>query len=150
MSNNSFSTLLTNSIYCICKMNYKPKKIQRNNIVPPPNCTSKNYKAIAEINLLTYEYHIQNGTPFDQCKNYLQSWSDYDDLAHQSENKEHNTKVNTAWKNSKNDGRKLWKLIDWDGKAERKTNDLDIKEEQIQRYFRDIFQSLRTQKIILE
>ena len=41
-------------------------------------------------------------------------WLSYDELAMYKENKEFNTQVNMKWKSCvKSNGRKLWKLIDW-------------------------------------
>ena len=144
MSNNAFSTILSDTIYNICHKCYKPKNLKPS-ISPTdfPNCTSKNYKAIAEMNLFTYQTQIDNG--FHDCRGYLNSWSEFELLARQAEDEEYNTKINTGWKSAKNDGRKLWNMIDWKGKANTQQSvAVEIGEEVIQSYFRSIFQSSDT------
>ena len=53
-------------------------------------------------------------------KHYLNRWIEYENIATQFENNEINSKVNKTWRNYKKDGRKLWKLVDWKGKAQKK------------------------------
>ena len=87
--------------------------------------------------------HIQNAIPFEQCKTYFETWAQFETLARQAEHNEFNTKINTAWKKAKNDGKSLWKLIDWDGKAEKKQDVVKIGNKKIQLYF-NIFQAKET------
>ena len=143
IDNNVYSIKLSSTIYNTCRRSYKGKS-KPVEIPPLPNCTSKNYKAIAEINLFTYETHIQNGIPFEQCKTYFENWAQFETLARQAEHNEFNTKINTAWKKAKNDGKSLWKLIDWDGKAEKKQDVVKIGNKEIQLYFKNIFQAKET------
>ena len=64
----------------------------------------------------------------------------YEELARNAVAVEFSIKENVAWKNIKKDGRKMWSIIDWKGKPEVK-NENPIHESQIQKYFRNIFQS---------
>ena len=50
---------------------------------------------------------------------------------------------NSSWKNTRYDGKKMWNLIDWKGKAEKKKEIL-ISDGNVDSYFKDIFQSNRT------
>ena len=143
IDNNVYSIKLSSTIYNTCRRSYKGKS-KPVEIPPLPNCTSKNYKAIAEITLFTYETHIQNGIPFEQCKTYFETWAQFETLSRQAEHNEFNTKINTAWKKAKNDGKSLWKLIDWDGKAEKKQDVVKIGNKEIQLYFKNIFQAKET------
>ena len=61
----------------------------------------------------------------------------------EAEIEELNLKKNTAWKNVKTDGKKMWNLINWNGKAEIKTESL-LHEYDAGLYFRNIFQSKHT------
>ena len=143
ISNDELNSLISTGIYDICKANYhkNPPVLAKHPLAI--NCTSRNFKAIAEINLFTYDIKIKNGIPFDLCKPYLQNWLEYERLALQSEYKELNLKQNSAFKNAKNDGRRMWELIDWKGKAESK-NEALINDADVDSYFRNIFQSDKT------
>ena len=61
IDNNVYSIKLSSTIYNTCRRSYKGKS-KPVEIPPLPNCTSKNYKAIAEINLFTYETHTKRYT----------------------------------------------------------------------------------------
>ena len=41
------------------------------------------------MNLFTYQTHIDNGVPFDDCRGYLNSWSEFELLARQAEDEEY-------------------------------------------------------------
>ena len=121
-------------------MSYKKEKPI---IHHPPfsrNCNSQNFKAIAQINFFTYLTFINNGLPPETYNLYLQNWENYEELARQAENNEVNAKCNSGWKNVRGDGKKMWELIDWNGKAESKKEPL-IDESDIYSYFKEIFQS---------
>ena len=64
---------------------------------------------------------------------YLGHCVNYEQLA-QAENKEVNAKRNNSWKEAKVDGKKIWDLIDWNGKAEAKKQIL-IQDTEIYPYF---------------
>ena len=67
----------------------------------------------------------------------------YENLARKAEESEMNVKANSSWKNIKKDGRKMWGVIDWKGKSEVNENKI-LHDSQIQKYFRNIFQSQKT------
>ena len=98
---------------------------------------------IVTLNLHTYNYKINNNISLEICDSYLQNWMKYEELARNAVAVEFNIKENVAWKNIKKDGRKMWSVIDWKGKPEVK-NEKPIHESQIQKYFRNIFQSKKT------
>ena len=134
---------LSDVIYAACKNNYIQVKAQPSIPAIHEHCNSSNFKAIAEMNLYMYNLHISNDSPRDICDTYLQDWTKYEELARYAEERELNVKTNTAWKNIKKDGRKMWGDIDWDGKSEIK-NEKMLHDSQIQRYFKNIFQSVKT------
>ena len=142
ISNEELNTLLSRSIYDICKKNKQPTKEYsvRNE---HPGCNSRNFKAIAQMNLYTFEHHQREKSPPEVCDMYLSRWIEYEQLAKDSEAKELATKKNTAWKNVKADGKKMWERIDWRGKAEAKREIL-IRDQDVDSYFRKIFQSDKT------
>ena len=114
--------------------------------IRPPNnknCNSRNYQAIANMNLYTYETQIQIGIPFEQCMHFLEKWTNFEQLAIEADTRELNLQINKSWKNATRDGKKLWDLIDWHGKAEIKKETL-IHDRDVDLYFRSIFQSENT------
>ena len=144
MSNDQLVALISTTIYDACRNNYKRKNDDP--VIPPPNfetCNSANFKAIAKMNFFTYNYHTDNEESFEVRKPYLDNYLLYERLAQEAESKELNTKRNLAWKNSKRDGKTLWNMIDWKGKADTKKEVL-IQESDITPYFRNIFQSEKT------
>ena len=107
------------------------------------NLNSANLKAIAEMNFFTYKFHTDNGADLQIRKPFLESYLLYEKCAKEAEDKEINLKKNRAWKNSKGDGKRMWKLIDWKGKADLKKEPL-IHHTDITPYFKKIFQSDKT------
>ena len=106
-TNDRVNALICSTIYDVCKKHYI-----KNNIIPIQhpnaiNCTSTNYNAIAEMNLHTYKQHINNGIPFENCKNFLQRWIDFRQLAINAAYTELNLKINSSWKYAKNNGKKM-------------------------------------------
>ena len=79
----------------------------------------------------------------DICKPLLENFLRFEQLAVESENKEINSHRNSAWKSAKQDGEKMWELIDWKGKADTKKEIL-IDESEVNTYFKHIFQSEKT------
>ena len=61
------------------------------------------------MNLFTYNFYTSNGAEMEIQKPYLENFVLYQQLAANAENEEINTKKNSAWKNAKKDGKKLWK-----------------------------------------
>ena len=133
------SNILTDILYSACKSSYKHPVVNR---IPQNQreLKSKNSKAIAEINLFTYEQKIKANIPFDECSIFLSNWDRYEQLAKLAETVEMNTKQNSGWKNMKRDGKSLWKVIDWNGNCDKKQNKT-LSESQIQSYFKNIFQA---------
>ena len=145
LSNDELVAIFNTAIYDTCKSNYRSQE-QLDDIVLPPNTdrlNSANLKAIAGMNFYTYNHHTQNGADFDIRKRYLEQYLLYEKLASEAENQEINLKQNRAWKNSKGDGRKMWNMIDWKGRADIKKEAL-IRKADITPYFRKIFQSEKT------
>ena len=118
INNDQLHLLLTTTIYDTCKKNYKTKSKLPIRLPNNKNCNSRNYQAIANMNLYTYETQIQNGIPFEQCMHFLENWTNFEQLAIEADTRELNLQINKSWKNAKRDGKKLWDLIDWHGKAE--------------------------------
>ena len=143
VNNDQLVALISTTIYDTCKQNYKTNT---EDSFHPPNfetCNSANFKAIAKMNFYTYNYHIDNKEKFEVRKPCLDNYVLYERLAQEAENNELNTRRNSAWKNSKRDGKSLWRLIDWKGKADTKKEVL-IQESEITPYFKNIFQSEKT------
>ena len=96
------------------------------------------------MNFYTYNFHTQIGAEMDVRRPYLENYLLYEKLAKDTENREINLRKNSAWKRAKGDGKTMWKLIDWKGKADLKKEAL-IQESDITPYFKKIFQSEKTQ-----
>ena len=146
VSNDVLDSHITNIIYSICKKSYKERTKKIELLPELANCNSRNYKAISQINLYTYHTLIERGVSFDLCKTYLEVATKYEELARHKENEEINVQINTAWKNAKADGKKLWSLIDWKGNAESNDSPLKIRESEIYKHFKNIFQSDKTRQ----
>ena len=95
------------------------------------------------MNIFAYNTYTNNGEDMEVRKPYLENFVLYEKLAANAENDEINAKKNCAWKRSKRDGKSMWKLIDWKGKADTKKEIL-IEETDITPYFTKIFQSEKT------
>ena len=143
ISNDELNTLLSRSIYDICRKNYKHSAEEQSEQNDHSGCNSRNFKAIAQMNLYTYEHYRKSNSPPEDYEIYLDKWIEYEQRAKNSEAKELATKNNTAWKNVRGDGRKMWERIDWRGKAEAKKEVL-IRDQDVDSYFRNIFQSEKT------
>ena len=89
------------------------KHVELFNIAIPNH--SANFKAIADINLYTYNYHSQNGAPMDIRERYLENYMKFEKLARDAEDKEVNARKNG--KLAKKDSKKMWNMIDWKGEA---------------------------------
>ena len=144
MTNDQLITIITSTIYDTCKANYKRRVEENVPQVHNENCKSVNFKAIADMNLFTYKIHTNNGEDMELRKPYIENFVRYQKLAADAEQEEINTKKNSAWKNAKADGKKMWSLIDWKGRADSKKEVL-IEESDIRPYFAKIFQSEKTQ-----
>ena len=144
IDNDQLNVLITSTIYDTCRKHYKTQN--EDNTLPSNlmHCNSRNYKAIAEINLWTYNIHSNNGDSMEICKPFLENFLRFEQLALEAENREVNTRRNTAWKSAKQDGKKMWEMIDWKGNADTKKEIL-INESEITPYFQNIFQSEKTE-----
>ena len=75
---------------------------------------------------------------------YLRTWLEADKLAKTYNKEEMNIRVNERWNSCKvNDGRSLWKAIDWKGKSINEKSE-EISANVIHTYFKGIFQSPKT------
>ena len=145
MTNDQIIAKITSTIYDTCRANYK-RQVDESDVpeVVNENCKSANLKAIADMNLFTYKLHTNNGEDMEVRKPYLENFVRYQQLAANAEHEEINAKKNSAWKSAKGDGKKMWNLIDWKGRADSKKEVL-IQESDITPYFAKIFQSEKTQ-----
>ena len=136
---------IEHGMYNACKQNGM-KTINEMNHEHPNlnNCTSKNFKAIAEMNLHTYDQFVKQGKERHLYEPYLLNWMKFEGLASKAENDELNIQCNKSWKSAKQDSKKMWNLIDWKGKGQINKNDV-INESTINQYFKKIFQSEKTQ-----
>ena len=84
--------MINSEIYSICKK-FSSKRKPRI-IIPDSkaNCSSKNFKAIAEANLSMYSRCIENSAPEATAMNYLMTWRENIAYANECEQKEYNTK----------------------------------------------------------
>ncbi len=140
-SNNLTAIKLANHIYECCRSSYKEieQRIEiSGNLI---NCKSANFKAIADANLFTYRILSQQDDP--AADSYLENWTKFEDLARKAKNNEMNIKVNKTWRDKRYDGKKLWKAIDWKGRAESKA-EKPAHEADTMKYFTGIFQSSKT------
>ena len=107
------------------------------------NCNSTHFKAIAAINIFTYNILCKDDDQHGDCKIYLQNWLVYENLALRAEDAELNTRYIKSWKSMKHDSKKMWGLIDWKGKSGI-NKDYYVNESVINSYFINIFQSDKT------
>ena len=104
---------LTNGLYSCCKDNYK--QYAQNNLKPTQkNCTSKNFKAIADAHKHRYESIIDNPNLADYHK---QEWLFYQTVTWQKEEEEIYVKKNEKWIECSKDPKKYWKLLDYKGEV---------------------------------
>ena len=102
------------------------------------NCSSANYKAIAEANLIRYE-NVRN-TNVISAEHYWDEWIRYHNLATSLEDQELRQSNTKRWKHLlAKDPRKLWKQLDWKGHPQTRPD--EIPPETITQFFRNIFQS---------
>ena len=132
---------LSNHIYdCFigCKKEKKEKIPITGNLL---NCTSSNFKAIAEAHMFTYQKLSAIDDP--AASTYLENWAKFDTLAREAANNELNVKVNKSWRDKRFDGKKLWRTVDWKGNVESKVEKPAHEADTI-KYFTSIFQSSKT------
>ena len=133
------SNTLTDLIYDCCTRNLR----KRDDIRDPPqqNCTSENFKAIANANYAQY-VRLKDADTIT-AENYRSEWIYYMDVGIMEEKKERAQLRNKKWAvlNNKNP-KELWRLIDWKGDCNAKEE--NISPETIQTFFRKVFQSGKT------
>ena len=134
--------MINNEIYSICKKFSSRRKPRITIPDNKANCSSKNFMAIAEANLKMYSRCIENSAPEETAMNYLMTWRDNIAYANECEQKEYNTKRNHAWKHvAKDNPRKMWKIIDYKDKETKLKQEIKIKPQTVQHYFKGIFQA---------
>ena len=120
------------------------KGVVTTNILSNQNCNSKNYRAIAQTNFLHYQRLLEEGYMEEDFKTYRDTWIEAERLCKIYEEREFNTRVNERWKScAKNDPRKMWELVDWQGKSINRKSE-HLSEVTINSYFTSIFQSPKT------
>ena len=65
-------TAISDTIYSSCETSYKPNVVHTVTVANQVHCNSTNYKAIAKINLHTYNIYTNNNLPPEFCNKYLQ------------------------------------------------------------------------------
>ena len=110
---NTLTNLLSNNIYDSCKSTNKEKEDDITIDLPNlKNCNSKNFKAIANMNLETFNTYLNSGRTEEECIPYLENWTKFEHLANSTERNEINVHQNKSWRNAKSDSKKYWTLID--------------------------------------
>ena len=85
---------ITNGIYNVCINSYSNKETPVDTTIDSfPHC---NFKAMAEINLVTYNILRDGNKEIDVYLPYLQNWQKFEDMATKAENTEMNTKCNKS------------------------------------------------------
>ena len=144
MSNNEICTKITSVIYATCKANKKRPEHPEEAILQNQNCTSRHYAAIADANFKQYNQMLIEGKEENDYITYLKTWLEAEEHAKSKMKEEMNTRVNERWNSCKvNDGRTLWKAIDWKGKSVKEKTE-EIPANVIHTYFKGIFQSFKT------
>ena len=143
ISNNELCNRITNLIYSSCKANKKPPEHKQEPILQNKNCTSHHFLAIAEANFKRYNQLLLEGNTESDYLRYLNTWLEAEKLAKMKKNEEMNVRVNESWKNCKNDGKSLWKAIDWKGKSVKEKVE-EVPANVVHTYFKGIFQSTKT------
>ena len=134
---NDMNSDITNGIYNACAES-KCRKPTPSPYLQHENCESKNFKAIAEANLVRYQ-DLQS-TDTIAADYYWNQWLMYADLAQFKEKEELSLTNTRRWKHLMDkDPKKLWMQIDWKGQP--KTRPEELHQEIIYTFFKNIFQS---------
>ena len=119
----NFTRDITNGLYKCCLDNYIRRDIRDNTRRVPTqtNCSSKNYKAIAEAHKLRYmDLENSNLTLANHHKN---EWLFYQTVAWENEREELTKFRNEKWSvYAKEDPKELWTILGWKGDIMRKTS----------------------------
>ena len=140
LDSDELCNMITDGIYQTCKNNRRKAENETSEISFNSNCTSKNFKAIAQANHERYQQLMLEGKDENVYRQYMETWCEAQKMARKHEEEEFNTKTNKRWNSCKKDGRTLWSLIDWKGQSVNYQIE-EIPPETIQKYFRGIFQS---------
>ena len=115
---NEFTNDLTNGVYDCCQES-KVLFTPTTRIPQQQNCTSDNFKAIAE----AHKYRYENLQDDQQLSEYhKKEWLFYQTIAWEKEQEEMNVTKNTKWKVYSKEPRKLWKMIDYKGETQSNTS----------------------------
>ena len=143
----NYLSMVNDKIYEACST-----KKKRDDITCIPvdkkDLNSHNFRAITEANLRMYNISIQRNNNLDQAAVYYTTWESTLAYAAVKEREEYNTKVNISWQfTSKNNPKKLWKMIDYDDKGLKSvTSTYSVTENLIPNYFSDVFQAKRLEE----
>ena len=137
--NNTLCNKLTEGIYNACLVNKQKCEVDITTIPNNKNCTSRNYRAIAEANFNSYKQHEADKSSPEVLTYYREKWLLYDTLTNEKENEEFNISKNSKWYNCAKDAKKQWSLIDWKGTINQENDDLSY--QQIHNFFLNVFQS---------
>ena len=143
---NVLSVAVSNKIYESCR---EKKKHNRARIPDDrQHLSSHNFRAIADANLQMYVLSLQRNDTIVEQSRYFRVWESNLAFAAIKEKLEYNVRRNTSWQYaSKNNPKKLWKMIDYKGDNDSKCDDINgIDEKVIQSYFRGIFEADRLVK----
>ena len=131
---------ITNGIYDACNKNRKrtTETVQMTHSCHE-NCTSSNFKAIAEANKQQYT-RCSSNDDHTAAEHYRREWLAYHEIAIRKEEEELSDAKVKRWRYLvKNDTKKLWKYIDWKGCP--KTKPEEIPQDTVHKFFKKIFQS---------
>lgn len=90
MSAPELNDMITDGIYNACITNKEKHKIDLSAVPNGENCTSDNFKAIAEANYQCYKHHESIRSRKEILDFYRQKWLNYHTLANEKENEELN------------------------------------------------------------
>lgn len=143
IDNDNLALLISEGIYSAGKNSIlSEEQISSNNIENitfNENCSSTNLYAIADMHYYLYTFYRDNNFPKDIIDNSMSIWWQYRQTASTYEKKEFNLHVNKRWKKCKKDnGKKLWDLVDWRGLNEMPPMK-ELNPIVIQDYFQKIF-----------
>ena len=85
---------ITDGIYNACIKNKEKHRINLATIPNAKNCTSDNFKAIAEANYQCYKYHEMKRSNKETCDFYREKWLIYHTVSNEKKNSELNIKKN--------------------------------------------------------
>ena len=139
---NTIAQQLNNGIYSVCKKFSSKTKLRVNIPEDKSNCSSRNFLAIADANLMMYSRCVENDAPENTTMQYLLTWRDNLRYAKVCEEKEYNVRGNISWKClAKDDPRKMWKKIDYKDNESTLKQETKISTDVVHRYFKNIFQA---------